>query len=163
MSSLHVSIIRAKCYFVLEGLENSLVNILKNRLPLLNDDSNFFQEKEKRRALRRLRADLQDNFTLDDVKNEDLLLYVDGRDLVDLLIRHKADLIDVKDSHVDYIRQILSDYSVPAIRNRVMHPLRAIDADNLDTCQGRGNEGPPGRRQIVPPGALLSINVRANC
>ena len=30
-------------------------------------------------------------------------------------------------------------------------------------CQGRGNEGPPGRRQIVPPGALLSINVRANC
>ena len=29
--------------------------------------------------------------------------------------------------------------------------------------QGRGNEGPPGRRQIVPPGALLSINVRANC
>ena len=22
-------------------------------------------------------------------------------------------------------------------------------------CQGRGNEGPPGRRQIVPPGAIV--------
>ena len=38
-----------------------------------------------------------------------------------------------------------------------------VKEELVHTCQGRGNEGPPGRRQIVPPGALLSINVRANC
>ncbi len=133
MSSTTVSIIRAKCYLVLEGLENSLANNLKHRLPLLNEDRNFLSDKEKRIALARLRADLKDDFTLNDVRNEDLLVYLDGKDLVELLIRHKGDLIDVEISQISYIRETLRAHSIYGIRNRVMHPLRAIDADDLDT------------------------------
>ena len=132
MPNSRVSTIRAKCYMILEGLENSLCETLKQCL-ILNEDPSFLTPEEKKRALIRLRTDLEDDWGLDDLYNEDLLSYLDVMDLVQLLNRHRRSLRDVKASHIRRMTEIVQTHSVYAIRNRVMHPLRAIDADNFAT------------------------------
>lgn len=132
MANTRVSTIRAKCYMVLEGLENSLAETLKRPTHLV-DEPSFMTEDEKKRALSRLRDDLEDNWTLEDVYNEDLLGYLDLGDLVALLNRHKSKLREVSAEHIKQMTDCLDAHSVYTLRNRVMHPLRAIDADHFTT------------------------------
>ena len=126
-------------YMVLEGLENSLAETLKRRI-FLNDDPAFLTDEEKKRALVRLRADLEDHWSLDDVYNEDLLGYLDLGDLVGILNRHKSVLSDIAPSHIRRMADIVETHSIHAIRNRVMHPLRVIDADNFNTLMYAATE-----------------------
>ena len=136
---LSVSIVRAKCYLILQGLERSLTyNITKN---YNLDDPTFFVSEEQDRALRRLREDMeQSEWTLEDVRNDDLLIYLDLGDLINLLNRHKLKVRNVLQRDVDATTKIIQNYGLHSIRKRVMHPIRPLEAGDFPSLTAAANE-----------------------
>ena len=129
---LNISMVRAKCYLILQGLERSLVDNLIRRFYI--EDPAFFSSDEQERALRRLRNDLEESeWGIDDVRNEDLLLYLDLGDLLNLLNRHKSQGRDLMPGAVEAVTKLVADSGLVAIRNRVMHPIRPLEAEDLPT------------------------------
>ena len=127
---LSVSIVRAKCYLILQGLERSLTKIIVKNYNL--EDTDFFTREEQERALRRLREDMEESeWTLDDVRNDDLLIYLDLGDLIHLLNRHKLQGRNILQDNVDAVTKVIQSYGLHNIRKRVMHPVRPLEADDF--------------------------------
>lgn len=124
------SIMQAQSYLLLHGLERALAENLVENCDI--EDQKFLISEEQNRALTRLREDMQESaWGLDDVRNDDLLEYLDLGDLVNLLNRHKSRMSNVEPSDVKRVEQIVQDEQVFAIRRRVMHPVRPMEADDL--------------------------------
>ena len=84
-----LSVVRMKCYLILQGLERSLKDSLFDQYDV--EAPSFLTAEEQERSLGRLRQDMEESaWGLDDVRNEDLLPYLDLGDLVALLNRHQA-------------------------------------------------------------------------
>ena len=136
---LSVSIVRAKCYLILQGLERSLSDIIVKNYNL--EDPTFFTSEEQERALRRLREDMEETeWTLNDVMNDDLLVYLDLGDLVHLLNRHKSVGRNVLQDVVDTTTNVIQTYGLQSIRKRVMHPVRPIEAEDFPNLIAAANE-----------------------
>ena len=124
------SIMQAQSYLLLHGLERSLAENLVENCDI--EDQKLLISEEQNRALTRLREDMQESaWGLDDVRNEDLLEYLDLGDLVNLLNRHKSRMGNIEPSDLKRVEQIVRDEQVFAIRKRVMHPVRPMEADDL--------------------------------
>ncbi len=130
MSSL--SMVRAKCYLVLQGLERSLSD---NLVQCSNfGDPSFLTPDEQERALKRLREDIDEpEWRLEDARNDDLLPYLDLGDLVQLLNRHNSMIRNVHPSEIGNTTKSIGEKGVYGIRKRVMHPIRLLEADDLPT------------------------------
>ena len=127
---LNISMVRAKCYLILQGLERSLLGNLIQHFNI--EDPDFFSLDEQERALDRLRKDLEGSeWGIADVRNDDLLAYLDLGDLMNLLNRHKSQGRNITPAAVESITQIVSDSHLISIRNRVMHPSRPLEAEDL--------------------------------
>ena len=127
---LSLSMVRANCYLILQGLERSLANNLVHNYNV--SDSEFLITEEQDRALNRLREDIEESeWGLEDVKTEDLLEYLDLGDLLNLLNRHKSTVRNVNQSDIQAATRIIQSQRLPAIRKRVMHPVRPLEADDL--------------------------------
>ena len=130
--STGMGMIRAKCYLIMQGLERSLASNLVQNFPV--DYPDFLTTEEMNRALNRLRDDMEESaWGLEDVRNEDLLVYLDLGDLLGLLNRHKARVKNARVSEIQTATSILETHGLIAIRRRVMHPIRPLDADDLST------------------------------
>ena len=125
-----LSKIRGNCYLVLQGLERSLFD---NLVGCTNfEDRYFLSPEEQERALKRLREDFDEpEWRLEDVRNEDLLAYLDLGDLVQLLNRHKSELRSVFPSEVEIATKNIEERGIYGIRKRVMHSIRPLDADDF--------------------------------
>ena len=135
---LNISLVRAKCYLILQGLERSLVDNLVRHFDIENEA--FFSADEQERALRRLRDDLEESqWGIDDVRNDDLLLYLDIGDLLNLLNRHETRSRNIMPGSVHAVTEVIAKASIIAIRNRVMHPSRPLEAEDLPTLVGMVN------------------------
>ena len=128
----NMSVMRARCYLILQGLERSVVeNIVRN---LEMSDPEFLAAAEAERALNRFREDMQDTgWRLEDVDTGDLLPYLDLGDLLGLLNRHKSAVRNAKPSDIRAATQIIERRGVHAIRNRVMHPARPLEPEDFPT------------------------------
>ena len=129
---LNASMVRARCYLILQGLERSLAdNLLHN---CIADAPGFLLTEEQDRALNRLREDLgESEWVAEDLKTQDLLIYLDLGDLLNLLNRHKGTIRDALQSEIRAITQIIESQKLLAIRKRVMHPVRPLEAEDLVT------------------------------
>lgn len=124
--------LRAKCYLILQGLERSLADNLVHNYDV--DAPNFLTSEEQNRALNRLREDMEESeWRVEEVRAEDLLVYLDLGDLVGLLNRHKSNVRNVRQLEIQNVTQVIESHSLPAIRKRVMHPVRPLEADDLPT------------------------------
>ncbi len=129
---LNLSMVRAKCYLIIQGLERSLAYNLVHNYDV--DDPAFLVTEEQDRALNRLREDVDESgWGLEDVKTEDLLEYLDLGDLLNLLNRHRSSMPNIEQSEVRGATRIIENRHLPAIRKRVMHPVRPLEADDLST------------------------------
>ena len=124
-----MSAMRASCYLILQGLERSVAGNIINGLA--TDIPNFLLPQEARLALDRLREDMQDAWGVDDVSTIDLLEYLDLGALVGLLNRNRSKMRNATETDVRHATQIIERHSVYAIRNRVMHPVRPLESDDL--------------------------------
>ena len=130
--STGMGMVRAKCYLIMQGLERALASNLVHNFPV--DYPDFLTTEEINRALNRLRDDLEESaWGLEDVRNEDLLVYLDLGDLLNLLNRHKSKVQNAKLSEIRSATSILEIQGLLAIRKRVMHPIRPLEADDLST------------------------------
>lgn len=125
-----MGMIRANCYLILQGLERSLSD---NLVQCSNfEDPDFLVQEEQERALKRFQEDFDEpEWSLEDLRNEDLLAYLDLGDLVQLLNRHKSKIRSVYPSEVEKATKNIEDRGIYGIRKRVMHPIRPLDADDL--------------------------------
>ena len=129
---LSLSMVRAKCYLILQGLERSLADNLVHNYAV--DEPGFLTTEERDRALNRLRDDMgESEWGFEDVKTEDLLVYLDLGDLLNLLNRHKSTVRNGTVSDVQGVTRIIHDQALLSIRKRVMHPIRPLEADDLST------------------------------
>ena len=127
---LSLTIVRAKCYLILQGLERSLGDNLVQNYDVA--DSEFLTPAERDRALNRLREDMEESeWELEDVKTEDLLMYLDLGDLLSLLNRHRSRVRNAKQSDIQDATRIIEGRALPAIRKRVMHPIRPLEGEDL--------------------------------
>lgn len=127
-----ISMVRAKCYSILQGLERSLRDNLLHHFDV--EQSDFLVSEEQNRALNRLRDDMEESeWSLRDVTTDDLLSYLDLGDLIDLLDRHKSSVQNLQPSDIRTATQIIRSYKLLAIRKRIMHPVRPLEADDLPT------------------------------
>ena len=126
----NMSVMRGQCYTILQGLERSIAaNILRN---FNLDDPRFLTPEEQERAFTRLKIDFQDSVDdLGDVNNLDLLAYLDLGDLLGLINRHRSDVSNSAPLEVKEAVNIIDSRNVPAIRKRVMHPVRPLETDDL--------------------------------
>ena len=124
------SVIRGKCYLILQGLERSLSD---NIVQCSNfEDPDFLNSDEQERALKRLRDDIDEpEWKLEDARNEDLLQYLDLGDLIQLLNRHKSQVRQVFPSEIESTTRNMEDKGIYAIRKRVMHSIRPLETDDL--------------------------------
>ena len=124
---------------ILQGLERSLAqNIVKN---YNFEEPAFFNREEQERALRRLREDLEESeWTLEDVRNDDLLVYLDLGDLLHLLNRHKLTGRNVLQKEVDAAGKTIQSYGLHSVRKRVMHPIRPLEANDLPNLVAAAKE-----------------------
>lgn len=136
----NVTVTRARCYLVAQGIERSLAeNIVQN---LDVDESDFLARAEKEGALKRLREDMKDPdwesdaWGLDDVTNEELLQYLSIAELVSILKRHSSNVKDAKASEVQSAIDVVEGRDFYSIRNRIMHPVRPIETDDFPTLIG---------------------------
>ena len=125
----NLSIVRAKCYLILQGIERSLADNLVRNFEM--DEPSFLNGEEQERALTRLCEDLQDDWGLDDVTTEDLVEYLDLGDLISLLNRHRTSVRNAIQSDIQAATDILTSRGIPNIRKRVMHPIRPLNPDDL--------------------------------
>ena len=132
MPGQSISMVRAKCYLIMQGLERSLAdNLIRNYQV---EDPKFLTTEETDRALNRLRDDMEESeWELEDVRTDDLLVYLDLGDLLSLLNRHKSRVLNAKRSDIEAATKIIESQHVLAIRRRVMHPIRPLEADDLST------------------------------
>lgn len=129
---LNVSMVRARCYLILQGLERSLADNLLHNFDV--DEPGFLTIEEQDRALNRLREDFeQSEWVAEDVKTQDLLVYLDLGDLLSLLNRHKRTVRNIRQSEVQAVTNIVQSQRLPGIRRRVMHPVRPLEAEDLVT------------------------------
>ena len=129
---LSLSMVRAKCYLILQGLERSLSDNLVRCHNL--EAPGFLNSTEQERAINRLREDMGDSgWGLEDVKTGDLLGYLDLGDLVQLLNRHKSAARNVRPADVEAATRRIEESGVLGIRKRVMHPVRPLDTEDLPT------------------------------
>ena len=167
---LSLSMVRAKCYLILQGLERSLADNIIYNYPI--EDASFLTTDEQDRALSRLREDFgESEWSLEDVRNEDILLYLDLGDLINLLNRHISHLHSIPSSEVKSTTKILHTAHLPAIRKRVMHPIRPLEVDDLSTLMGitqsLADAAPnlnwtallEGTRVAKTPGGFLDISI----
>ena len=167
---ININIVRAKCFLIVQGLEHSIV---ENLLGNFNVDSdNFLSEDEKNKALNRLRDDLdQTEWELDDVTNVDLLTYLDTGDLLGLLNRHKGSVANITRTEIQAATRVMEENALPSIRNRVMHTIRPLEADDLPTlmeiAKGIQSVAPnmmwnplrEGIRLAHSPEGILDVNI----
>ena len=145
---LNISMVRAKCYLILQGLERSLLGNLIQHFNI--EDLDFFSADEQERALDRLRKDLEGSeWGIDDIRNDDLLAYLDLGDLMNLLNRHKSQGRNILPEAVEAVTRVVSDSGLISIRNRVMHP-RSLAGKPL-----AGFRATPSRRNPVLYGMVV--------
>ncbi len=141
---LNVSIMRGKCYLIVQGLERSLLDNLHQNFDV--SDEGFLRPDEKDNALERLQKDLGEEWGVESIDNRDLLDYVDLGTLMQLINRHKENMRNAKHSDVQSATQIIDTSGILKIRNRVMHPVRSLepnDFQNLyDTAQKLLHDAP---------------------
>ena len=138
---INISAVRAKCFCVVQGLERSLKEILVHNYDV--DDAEFLTVGEQERALTRLRQDLQElEWSIDDVTTEDLLLYLDVGDLINLLNRNAGKARTIVPSEIRKVTRLLVETGLPAIRNRVMHTIRPLESDDLPTLMSLAGQIP---------------------
>ena len=129
---LNISMVRAKCYLILQGLERSLVDNLVKNCDV--DAPSFLSREEQHRALERLRDEMEESeWRLEDVNTEDLLVYLDLGDLLSLLNRHREAIRYSSQAEPRAAVKLIEDQGIASIRNRVMHPIRPLEADDLAT------------------------------
>ena len=142
------SVVRAKCYLILEGLERSLAENLIRNFDI--DLPGFLTKEEQERALYRLREDMQQSeWGLEDVTAEDLLIYLDLGDLRNLLNRHKSSVRNATQSDVESAAKIIEDRDLYSIRKRVMHPVRPLEADDLPTLMSIATKLPKSAPSLI--------------
>ena len=96
------------------------------------NEPEFLDNSEIERCLKRLRDTFHDqSWTYDDVQHDDLLEYLDLGDLINLLNKHLPGLKNAKHTHVKSATDLISEEGIISIRNRVMHPIRPLEADDL--------------------------------
>ena len=167
---LNVSMVRAKCYLILQGLERSLSRNIIHNCDV--EDSAFLVTDEQERALNRLRDDMEESeWGLEDVRTEDLLMYLDLGDLVSLLNRHKSKVRNARRTEIQVATQIVQEQRIAAIRKRVMHPVRPLEADDLPILMSIAKrlqvEAPSliwepmieGLRLAQSPRGMLDVNI----
>ena len=144
---LNISVARAKCYLILQGLERTIAaNLLRSENARTID---FFAPTEQDRALSRLWTDIGDSgWGLEDVDAEDLLVYQDLGDLINLFNRHRSTIRDVNADDVLIATQSILDSNVPSIRKRVMHPVRPLETNDLSTLMSVATSLPIEARSI---------------
>ena len=125
-----IGMTRANCYLILQGLERSLSD---NLVRCSNfEDPDFLSLEEQERALKRFREDFEEpEWKLEDVRNEDLLAYLDLGDMVQLLNRHKSKIRNIYSSEVEKATRNIQERGIYGIRKRVMHPIRPLEAEDL--------------------------------
>ncbi len=127
----NMGVIRARSYLLLQGLERSIAENLTHNFDV--DVKDFLVPSETDRALERLRDDMQDSaWSLQDVSSVDLLRYLDLGDLLGLLNRHKSDVLNAKPSDIQASFEIIQHHGIHAIRKRVMHPVRPLEAGDYN-------------------------------
>ena len=127
-----LSVVRMKCYLILQGLERSLKDSLFDQYDV--EAPSFLTAEEQERSLGRLRQDMEESaWGLDDVRNEDLLPYLDLGDLVALLNRHQALARQVSGDEIGAADDVLRGSPIHAIRKRVMHAGRPLEEDDLSS------------------------------
>ena len=132
-----LGLVRAKCYLILQGLERSLADNLVHNYDL--DSPDFLTTEEQDRALYRLREDMEEpEWDLDDLQTQDLLAYLDLGDLIGLLSRHKSKVRNARQVDIEAAGRVIQERALPAIRKRVMHPVRPLEADDLSTLMAIG-------------------------
>ena len=128
----NVSLMRARCYTILQGLERSIVDSIESNLDI--NDWTFLTKAEIDRALGRFKEDMQDSgWRLADVEPIDLLSYLDLGDLIGLLNRHKSTLKNATRSDLKALTATVNECHIHAIRNRVMHPVRPLESEDFDS------------------------------
>lgn len=127
----NMGVMRARCYLILAGLERSIGESLSRNFEVTSPS--FLQPEESERALWRLREDMQDQaWTLQDVGNVDLLPYLDLGDLLGLCNRHKSTVRNAQPAEVEVVTKVIQEYGTHAIRKRVMHPVRPLEAGDYN-------------------------------
>lgn len=128
----NMSIMRARCYLILQGLERSIAENVVRNFDAGRPD--FLLQEEAGRALGRLREDMQDTaWGVEDINPIDLLQYLDLGGLVSLFNRHKSDVRNATAADIQRVTQIIERGSVYSIRNRVMHPVRPLEPEDFST------------------------------
>ena len=135
----NMSVARAQCYILLEGLESSIgATIVENFNGI---DDGLLRKSEAIRALRRLRDDMQDDaWNLSDVNNIDLLPYLDLRDLITILNRHKPNALHAHPDQIQETTAIIGRTKLYDIRNRVMHPVRPLETNDFEILRRTADE-----------------------
>lgn len=125
-----VTIARAKCYIILQGLELSLGETLIRYFDYTSKA--FLTTDEQTKALGRLREDLDNqNWTTEDVRPNDLFHYLDLGDLAQLLNRHVKSMRNANPKDVTAATNLIKERGIISIRKRVMHPIRPLEPDDL--------------------------------
>ena len=127
----NMGVMRARCYLILEGLERSIAENLMRNFDV--DHASFLVADETERALQRLREDMQDSaWMASDVSTVDLLRYLDLGDLLGLSNRHRSAVRNARPSDIEGATKIIQDHGAHAIRKRVMHPVRPLEAGDYN-------------------------------
>ena len=157
MPSLSV-VRRNQCYQIIVGLERSILENLVRSLDI--NTTGFLSPDEQRRALNRLRADMgQSEWELEDVTAEDLLIYLDLGDFVDLLNRHKHSFPTAKQTDIQAAAAAIIEQEVLKIRNRVMHPVRTLDLEDLPKLMSIAKELPAVSQSLIWEPLFESIDL----
>ena len=138
MNVINISVVRAKCFLIVQGLERSIVENILESFDV--DDPHFLSVDEQAKALNRIRDFMEDSeWELDDVTNEDLLPFLDTGDLIGLLNRHRSSARNTTQMEIRAATRLMESKSLPTIRNRVMHTIRPLEADDLATLMEIAN------------------------
>ena len=144
----NMGVIRARSYILLQGLERSIAENLTRNFDV--DVKNFLAPAEADRALERLRDDMQDSaWSLQDVSSVDLLRYLDLGDLLGLLNRHSSVVLNAKSSDVKSSVDLIQQHGIHAIRKRVMHPVRPLEAGDYNALLSVANDLPLGAPSLI--------------
>ena len=134
----NVSIMRGKCYLIVQGLERSLLDNLHQNFDISVEG--FLRPAEESNARERLQKDLGEEWSVESIDNRDLLDYADLGTLVQLINRHKENIRNAKHSDVQSATQIIETSGIIKIRNRVMHPVRSLEPDDFQNLYDTARE-----------------------
>lgn len=152
---------RNKCYEILAGLERSLMENLVRNVDIETDK--FLTPEQQYRGLVRLRKDMeQSEWELEDVNNEDLLQYLDLGDFCSLFNRHRSNFRTAKQSDIPAAANLIQERGLSKIRNRVMHPVRPLDPEDLSILLSASEDLPVAAPSLIWEPLAESVGLAKN-